>query len=161
LQARRAFCELGSKTAKTEAVKEHIRIRVPGFGWEDLHHPWSERGVEYTPEQLLDHLIQTIISEESPWKSGIPSVPVVDLPSRGERKRLGTMSLDVVDLQKKKNEQKQAVRVGGEALREKLETNGVTDSYEKRQGARPDIDDNFVGTKIEQSCGSAHRGIAL
>ena len=58
------FKKLTSDTAKREAVKEQIRIRVLGFGWEDLHHPWSRDGVAYTPEQLLDHLIKTIIPEQ-------------------------------------------------------------------------------------------------
>ena len=36
--AREEFSRLGSKTAKLEAVKFQIRIRVIGFGRKDLHH---------------------------------------------------------------------------------------------------------------------------
>ena len=45
--ARKEFTRLGSKTAKLEAVKFQIRIRVIGFGWKDLHHSWSEGGVDF------------------------------------------------------------------------------------------------------------------
>ena len=31
------FAKLKSKTAKLEAIKEQIRIRIQGFGWDDLH----------------------------------------------------------------------------------------------------------------------------
>ena len=48
--ARREFGKLASKTAKLNTVKEQIRIRVLGFGWDDLHHAWSEGGVDFTPE---------------------------------------------------------------------------------------------------------------
>ena len=43
--ANKEFTRLGSKTAKLQAVKFQIRICVIGFGWKDLHHPWSEGGI--------------------------------------------------------------------------------------------------------------------
>ena len=42
--ANKSFEKLTSRSAKLEAVKEQIRIRVVGFGCKDLHHPWSEGG---------------------------------------------------------------------------------------------------------------------
>ena len=58
--AKREFEKLPSQTAKRNSVKEQIRIRVKGFGRTDLHHPWSENGVEFSPEQLLSHLMTTL-----------------------------------------------------------------------------------------------------
>ena len=60
---RKEFSNLTSVTAKKDAMKEQIRIRVLGFGWDDLHHPWSKGGVDYTPELLRDYLIATILPE--------------------------------------------------------------------------------------------------
>ena len=57
------FSKLTSATTKKDAMKEQIRIRVLGFGWDDLYHPWSKGGVDYTPEQLRDYLIATILPE--------------------------------------------------------------------------------------------------
>ena len=78
--AQKSFESLTSKAAKLEAVKEQIRIRVIGFGWKDLHHAWSNCGVEYPPEDLFRHLIQKIIPEQA--KRGIPERPNMELPSR-------------------------------------------------------------------------------
>ena len=62
--ARREYSKLGSKTAKLDAVKEQIRIRVIGFGWKDLSHPWSKNGKEYLPDDLLEHLVEMIIPKQ-------------------------------------------------------------------------------------------------
>ena len=148
--ARRAFSKLTSKTAKLDAVKEQIRIRVLGFGWDDLHHAWSKGGVDYSPEVLRDHLINKIIPEQSPRKRGVPNAPAVNLPSRGNKNQLGTKTLDVDDLKKRREGEKQSIRIGGEAMRDEMMEQGVVDPYEKSQGPRPDVDENFIGAKIEQ-----------
>ena len=36
--------KLKSESAKKEALKDQIRIRVLGLGWDDCHHPWSIGG---------------------------------------------------------------------------------------------------------------------
>jgi hypothetical protein len=69
--------------------KEQIRINVLGFGWKDLHHPWSKDGVDYSPEEL-------IIPEQS--SRDIPAMPTMELPSRKETKQLGTRTVDVDEL---------------------------------------------------------------
>ena len=75
--AKSQFNKLTSLTAQREAVKEQIRIRVVGFGWKDLHHPWSKGGNDYSAEYLRDYLIDTIIPEQR--KRGIPAAPTVNL----------------------------------------------------------------------------------
>ena len=50
--ARQRFSELTSETARKEAVKDQIWLRVIGFGWSDLHHPWSKDGADYSDDDL-------------------------------------------------------------------------------------------------------------
>ena len=42
--------DLGSETARLAAVKEQIRIRYLGLGWELAHHDWSEGGRTFSSE---------------------------------------------------------------------------------------------------------------
>ena len=98
-QARGEFNKLTSNTAKLNAVKEQIRIRVLGFGWSNLHHPWSEGGIYFTPEDLLQYLIKTIIAEEK--KLSIPKTPTMEIPSRKHTMQLGTCTSDVATLDKR------------------------------------------------------------
>ena len=79
VDAKKYFSKLNSRAAKLEAVKDQIRIRVIGFGWKDLHHPWSKNAVDYTPEELLNHLINNIIPQQK--HRGVPKAPPMSLPS--------------------------------------------------------------------------------
>ena len=36
--------KLKSESARREALKDQIRMRVLGLGWDDCHHPWSIGG---------------------------------------------------------------------------------------------------------------------
>ena len=101
-KARRNFSKLTSETAKKEAVKEQIRVRVVGFGWKDLLCAWSKDGKAYSADTLLKHLIERVIPEQK--RRRIPKVPPVELPSRVERGQLGTRS-SVLDLLKSKLEE--------------------------------------------------------
>ena len=74
--------KLTSKTAKLHEMKEQIRIRVLGLGWDDLHHPWSKDRKEFSFEELAAHLKNKIIPEES--KREIPSKPPVKSLDRKE-----------------------------------------------------------------------------
>jgi hypothetical protein len=44
----RELKKLKSESAKYNAVKENIMIRVKGFGWEWCKHAWSKDGRKYT-----------------------------------------------------------------------------------------------------------------
>ena len=79
--ARKKFNELGSETAKRDAVKDQIRIRVNSLGWKDLHHAWYLQGADYTANQLLQHLTMKFIPAQN-YGRVIPESPQVDLPSR-------------------------------------------------------------------------------
>jgi hypothetical protein len=146
--ARRRFSELTSETARKEAVKDQIRLRVIGFGWSDLHHPWSKDGADYSGNDLLDHLIKEIIPQQK--KRDIPEAPPVDLPSRGDRVQLGTQTKDVELLDKLYAKEEANFRFEGAALRDDLEDNGEVDKYEKMQGKMPKRDEQLIDTRIEQ-----------
>ena len=55
-----------------------------------------------------------------------------------------------MDLENRKEKEIEAIQTGGKKLRDDMETDGVVDSYEKRQGAMPDVDETLIGAKIEQ-----------
>ena len=88
------FSKLTSKSAKIEAAKEQIRIRILGFGWNDLHYAWSKNGIDRSPEELLTYLTNVLIPQQS--ERGIPEKPKITLPSREDNKpRLGTITRDI------------------------------------------------------------------
>jgi hypothetical protein len=147
-EAKRLFRSLSSNASKLEAVKEQIRIRVVGFGWKDLHHPWSEGGVAHSPETLLKHLVEVIIPEQQ--KREVPDEPKMELPSRKLTPQLGTKTPDVEALEiRYENEKKNAV-VEAVRMREELEAQGIADRHEMLQPQRPQVDENLIGVEIEQ-----------
>ena len=147
-EAKRLFRSLSSNASKLEAVKEQIRIRVVGFGWKDLHHPWSEGGVAHSPETLLKHLVEVIIPEQQ--KREVPDEPKMVLPSRKLTPQLGTKTPDVEALEiRYENEKKNAV-VEAVRMREELEAQGIADRHEMLQPQRPQVDENLIGVEIEQ-----------
>ena len=146
--AKAAFKKLNSHAAKLEAVKDQIRIRVIGFGWKDLHHPWSKNGVDYTPDQLLSHLIDRIIPQQN--KRGVPEVPPMTLPSRKITKQLGTKTSDIDELDRRYEQEKEGLISEAIKMRDDLEGQGISDRYERMQPPRPEVDANLVGLDIEQ-----------
>ena len=50
-----------TKKDKLYYVKEQIKIRHLGLGWEKAHHPWSSKGCNYEPDELFAHLVGTVI----------------------------------------------------------------------------------------------------
>ena len=148
--ARKKFNELGSETAKRDAVKDQIRIRVNGLGWKDLHHAWSLQGVDYTANQLLQHLMMKVIPAQNDGRV-IPESPHVDLPSRKNMQQLGTRTLDIDDLDEMKDEEIEKFEEGRRELREEMEEDGLIDRYEKLQDkTRPTVDETMIDVRIEQ-----------
>ena len=144
------FEKLTSKLSKLAVVKDQIRIHVLGFGWEDLHYAWSKDGVDRSPKNLLSYLTDTIIPQQS--ERVIPTKPKIILPSRGEnRATLGTMSRDIVQLDKKDKDEESVFILAATAKRDQTERDGLTDRHQKKQpNSPPTIDVDFVGTRIEQ-----------
>ena len=139
-----------SNSAQLTAVKDQIRIRVLGFGWDDLHYAWSKDGVDRSPEHLLYYLPDTIIPQQT--LRGIPTKPNIVLPSRGEnRATLGTMARDIVQLDNNDETEQSVFILAATAKRDQTERDGITDRHQKKQPTTPPtIDVDFVGTRIEQ-----------
>jgi hypothetical protein len=147
--AQTEFGKLHSKTAKLDAVKEQIRIRVFGFRWKDLHHPWSKDGTDYSPEELLTHLVDTIFPEQS--SCGIPDMPTIDLPSPKETKQLGTRTVDVEELDSCYEVEKGDTIAKAVQMRDEQEDKGELDRCEKSQPrTRPEVDESLIGVEMEQ-----------
>ena len=51
------------ESAKVEALKENIRMRVLGLGWKQFSITWSQKGVRRSVDDLAMHL-KMIIREE-------------------------------------------------------------------------------------------------
>ena len=139
---------LASNTAKLEEIKEQIRIRVLGLGWQDLHHPWSKNGVQYSAEQLASHLKDKIIPEES--RRSIPVESPVTLPERKPLPVLGTLSADVVKINESSQEMSKDLRDKAVEQRNKLEQQGNGDRTGERQPIIPPVmDSSMVNRRIE------------
>ena len=145
--ANREYNKLESHTAKLNAVKNQIRIHVIGFGWKDLHHPWSKNGKVYTADELFKYLVNTLVPEQS--IRGIPEVPTMDLPSRKVTPQLGQRTVDVEMLDERYEEERQRAVDEAVTMRDELENDGVIDKYEKLQPTRPDMDANLIGVELE------------
>ena len=60
-KARKEYKKLTTKKDKLYYVKEQIKIRHLGLGWEKAHYAWSSKERNYEPDELFDHLVGTVI----------------------------------------------------------------------------------------------------
>ena len=80
-----------SYVAKRDALKTNISIRVKGFGWKELHIPWThQRGK--LPLVGLGNQLRKIIRFEN--KNGIPTDPPAEVPKLTPMPIIGTMTVD-------------------------------------------------------------------
>ena len=138
----REFSTLVSKNSKINALQEQIRIRVVGFGWKDLSHPWSKDGRDYTPEELKLHLVTIIIPEQA--KRRIPATPSVNMPTRGsvDQNQLGTRSKDVETLDSSHQDDIEEFKEDAIELRKEEEA-------EWKLAQRPIINEDIVDQRVE------------
>ena len=90
-------------------MKEQIRIREIGFGWNNLHIAWSKNGRYSTVEELRYQFIDIVLSADV--KKDIHHEPKVNLPSRGERTQLGTRSKDLDLLDNEREAKKDDLKI--------------------------------------------------
>jgi hypothetical protein len=76
----RELKKLTSDTARYDALKENMMIRVKGLCWDWCKHAWSKNGHQYLIKELVDHL-RWIIKEERKRHMVIPSEPPLKTPS--------------------------------------------------------------------------------
>ena len=140
--------KLRSKTAKLEELKEQIRMRVLGLGWEDLHHPWSKDGKEFSVDDLASHLKDKIIPKEG--RETIPEQPPVKTLQRKALPILGTLSPDVAKLDSMTAEKEKEIRGKAEKLRDERELCGIGDRWlEMQPRLPPPLDETLLNRRIE------------
>eukprot|EP00966_Prymnesium_polylepis_P113976 2634354-Prymnesium_polylepis.1 len=91
--------------------------------------------------------LKKIISEQS--RRTIPTKPPVPGLSRKELPTLGTATSDSARLDGKEAASGAAVEAAARAAKADREAKGIGDSYQQRQGSRPDIDEELIGIRIE------------
>ena len=79
-------------------MKDQIRIRLLGLSWDDWHHPWSAEGHEFIGEELAEHTKKLLKREK---KRNIYAKPPIDMPTRKKLTVMGTISPDIIRLDKK------------------------------------------------------------
>ena len=87
--------KLNIKSSKLLALKENIRMRVIGLGWEELSTHWPNNGKAFTLEDIASHL--KMINKSNRPRS-IPTKPPVLLPVQKALPKLGTQAPDVVSM---------------------------------------------------------------
>ncbi len=143
----RGLRKLTSKSAKLEAVKENIRMRVVGLGWDDCRTAWSKNGKEYTPDELAQHL-KNIIRDTRNRK--IPKNAPVVLPMRKELPVLGTQTSDVVAIDAARLATSDEFEANARRIRDDREANGIGDSCGNKQPmSAPNVDDELIGKRLE------------
>jgi len=86
---------LESKTAKLDALKENIRMRVKGYGLSEAHITWSHKHKQHLVTKLTSHL-EWIIE----WKNNqdIPDELHIEVLQRKNDAILGTQTLEAQKL---------------------------------------------------------------
>jgi len=132
--------KITSDTAKYNALKENIMIRVKGFSWDWCKHPWSKDGRKYTIKELADH-IRWIITEEK--KQSIPDEPSPNVvPQRINLPVLGTQTEEVLELDRKYLANEDEFKKKAQTLGNERELKGEGSIYSSMQPfVRPEISD--------------------
>lgn len=140
--------KMRSNSAKLEEVKEQIRMRVLGFGWDNMHHAWSQGNKVYTYNELADHLKNKIIPYES--EAGIPAEPPVKALERKALPILGTLSKDVATMNSMTGEREKEIRDNAQKSRDEQELQGFGDRYlEMQPRLPPPLDESLLNRRIE------------
>ena len=125
--------KITSDTAKYNALKENIMIRVKEFSWDLCKHPWSKDGWKYTIKELADHLR---------WIISIPDESSPNVPQRINLPVLGTQTEEVLELDRKYLANEDEFKKKARTLRNERELKGEGSIYSSMQPfLRPEISD--------------------
>ena len=86
---------LKSESAKLEALKENIRMRVIGLGWKQFAITWSYKGAKRSVSELAAHLKMIIREEKKLMPPKDPAFLV--MPKRIELPILGTATRQLME----------------------------------------------------------------
>ena len=139
--------KLQTKKDKYESIKENIRIRVKGFGWEQFNQAWSKNGKPYSVEFLADKL-KSIIKKEK--KLTIPNEPPIKTPMRKKLPILGSQIMMVKNLDENYIREKKKFKGKANNIRKEREKQGIGSIYSELQPkVRPEIDQDLIGRRID------------
>ena len=139
--------KLQTKKDKYESIKENIRIRVKGFGWEQFNQAWSKNGKPYSVEFLADKL-KSIIKKEK--KLTIPNEPPIKTPMRKKLPILGSQIMMVKNLDDNYIREKKKFKGKANNIRKEREKQGIGSIYSELQPkVRPEIDQDLIGRRID------------
>ena len=131
--------KLKSKTAKLEALKENIRMRVKGCGFEEAHITWSFRRKQRSVNELAKKLEWVIEWEKD---QEVPLEPRIELPQRRNDASLGSRTEEAEQLDEKFNKKSASIRVEVEKMRRAREARGEGCIYREMQPlVKPDMID--------------------
>ena len=135
--------KLTSKTAKLDFLKEQITIYVKGLGWDDCHHAWTYLGDDYSPAELVKLLKEEITTKHKSRQ--VPNSPKGSPPTRKKLPVVGTLTADVIKIDRDKTKQEKIMLREAEKVCQNLDDK----KYEKYQETvRPTVID-LVGMRIE------------
>ena len=138
---------LKTKKDKYEALKENIKIRVIGFGWDQFHQAWSKDGNPYWIE-FLGEKLKDIIRKSKNME--IPDEAPIDIPRRKNLPSLGERTAFVKALYSNFITDTKEFKKDENRLQREREDSGYGDMYSVMQSVVvPTIDDSFIGKRID------------
>ena len=137
---------LKSETAKIEALKENIRMRVIGCGWSQFAITWSHQGKKRSVVELTAHL-KMIIKQEK--KLTVPSDPAIELPTRAELPVLGTATQQLIDSNNTAQIDEAQFRKDAEEMRQQREARGEGSIFSVLQPLVCPEPDELVDKRID------------
>ena len=99
-----------TKSGKIASLKDNIRIRWKGLGWEECETRWTVLGHELTITELANR-IKELIRMQHKYKWVVPEKPAVLVPQRKNIVFLGTATRQVGELDKKAKEGEDTIEV--------------------------------------------------
>ena len=87
-------------------LKDNIRIRWIGYGWEECETKWSKDRVQLSIAQLASCLKEIIkLQRKNKWE--IPETPNAKVPQQKCMPALGQLTKQTMEMDKKANENKE------------------------------------------------------
>ena len=128
------FEKLTTNVARYKFVKEQILIRYLGLGWTEAYHPYSKAGYTYTPVELMEHFVKTVLPlAKTQLVPQEPPLELPGLPTQLANVKLGTKAADCAALDTNGDEEEEAFRIQAMRKREKLEDSGCGDELQELQ----------------------------
>ena len=131
-------------------MQEQILMRYLGLGIDEAYHPWSEKSHgKYTSQELLDHLINELISLER--KFLVPDEAPTSAPQLPNLQKVGTISDLAIDKMKQTEDELDQFKVDGQAELKHREEEGLLDLWSEKQSTLPPDAAMMEGLEIEMS----------